>query len=259
MAWWIRFYLGLPARPQDIEELRRWLPELFDPQFHLDEHLILPRWPFPFVQDLTVKDLCRWARSDEVPGEPAVASPEKCPAEECPLRRGPPLLQTGDIAIFHLMVAGGAHKPPKQEFLNLVRRVHKDQVINEVILTDAYIYLDLGEHGEGGGYSALVDYLDALGLSQHSRFQLKLNPSPKKATKNARRLLQRTVKEAFPKAGLGTFSPTHRFHDRFYLARDQSAVLTGIFGPSLNALTTKTIVLMGELENGALQRLGKLV
>ena len=157
------------------------------------------------------------------------------------------------------MVAGGVHKPPKQEFINLVRRVHRDQVINEVILTDPYIYLDLSEQGEPGGYNALVDYLHALRLTPESRFDLKLNPSAKKATNNAQRLLQRKVKGAFPKVRLGTFSSTNRFHDRFYLARDQSARLTGIFGPSLNGLATKTIVLMGELENGALQRLSMLV
>jgi hypothetical protein len=132
-------------------------------------------------------------------------------------------------------------------------------VINEVILTDPYIYLDLSEQGEPGGYNALVDYLRALRLTPESRFDLKLNPSPKKATQQARRLLHRKVKGDFPKVRLGTFSPTHRFHDRFYLARDQSTRLTGIFGPSLNGLATKTIVLMGELENGALQRLGSLV
>jgi len=42
MTWWIRFYLGLPARRQDIDELRQSLPELLDAQFHLDENIPLP-------------------------------------------------------------------------------------------------------------------------------------------------------------------------------------------------------------------------
>ncbi len=258
MTWWIRFYLGLPARRQDIDELRQSLPELLDAQFHVDENMLFPWWPLPFARELTVKDLRRWARFDEVSSEPD-SSPHNCPAENCPLRKGSPSSQTADITFFRLMMAGGAHKPPKKEFLNLVQRVHRDQVINEVILTDPYIYLELNEQGESGGYDALVDYLHALRLTPESRFDLKLNPSPKKATQDARRLLRRKVENDFPKVRLGTFSPTYRFHDRFYLARDQSARLNGIFGPSLNGLTTKTIVLMGELENGALQRLDTLV
>ncbi len=259
MTWWVRFCLGLPARRQDVEQLRRSLPELFDPLFRLDEHLLLPWWPSSVVRELTVEDLRRWARAEDVPNELAAAFPENCPAESCPLRKGPRSTQAGDIAVLRLMVAGGAHKPPKDEFLDLVRRVHRDLAIREVILTDPYIYLDLSERGQAGGYDALIDYLGALRLTRDSRFELKLNPSPKKATTTARRLLERKVNHSFPSVRLGTFPARHRFHDRFYLARDQSGRLAGVFGPSLNGLATKTIVLMGELENGALQRLAGLV
>jgi hypothetical protein len=72
-------------------------------------------------------------------------------------------------------------------------------------------------------------------------------------------LLERKIKTDFPGARIGTFPTGPRFHDRFYLTRDQSGRLAGIFGPSLNGLGAKTIVLMGELETGALQRLAGLV
>jgi hypothetical protein len=259
MTWWVRFCLGLPARREDVEELRRSLPELFDAQLRLDEQPLVPWWPSLVVRELTVEDLRRWARAAAVPTEAAAASPENCPAEECPLRRGPRSPQVGDVAVLRLMVAGGAHKPPKDEFLDLVRRVHRGQAIREVILTDPYIYLDLSEQRQPSGYGALIDYLRALRLARDSHFELKLNPSPKKVTTAARRLLERKVKDTFPSVRLGTFPSRHRFHDRFYLTRDQSGRLSGIFGPSLNGLATRTIVLMGELENGALQRLGGLV
>ena len=132
-------------------------------------------------------------------------------------------------------------------------------MIHEVILTDPYIYLDLSEQRQPGGYGALIDYLRALRLTRDSPFELNLNPSPRKATTNARKLLERKVKNAFPSVRLGTFPARHRFHDRFYLTRDESGRLAGIFGPSLNGLGTKTLVLMGELENEALQRLGGFV
>ena len=259
MTWWVRFCLGLPARREDIEELRRSLPELFDAPFRVDERLLVPWGPSLVVRKLTVEDLRQWARVEEVPTEPFAASPEDCPTEECPLRRSPRSPQVGDVAVLRLMVTGGAHKPPKDEFLDLVRRVHRAQAIREVILTDPYIYLDLSERGQPGGYGALIDYLRALSLTQDSQFNLKLNPSPKKATTTGCKLLERKIKNNFPSVRLGTFRSGHPFHDRFYLTRDQSGRLSGIFGPSLNGLATRTIVLMGELENGALQRLGGLV
>lgn len=259
MTWWLRFCLGLPARREDLEEIRRSLPELFDARFDIDEHFLFPWWPSPVVRELTVEDLRRWARAGDVPVQ-LQASPEECPAEECPLRKGPCSDQArGDVAVVNLMVAGGAHKPPKDEFLGLVRRVHRDKLIREVILTDRYIYVDLSERGQPGGYAALIDYLHALGLTRDSAFELKLNPSQRKATSTARSVFERKVKTHFPNARLGTFRTGHRFHDRFYLARDKSGKLAGIFGPSLNGLAAKAIVLMGELESGALQRLAGLV
>jgi hypothetical protein len=157
------------------------------------------------------------------------------------------------------MGVGGAHKPPRDEFLDLVRRVHRDQDIRQVILTDPYVYLDLSERGQPGGYSALIDYLGALGLARGSAFDLKLNPMPRKANKTAPQVLQRKVKNAFPSARVKTFAAGHRFHDRFYLARDRSGRLSGIFGPSLNGLAAQAVVLMGELEKGALDRLEPLL
>jgi hypothetical protein len=260
MTWWLRFCLGLPARRQDVEELRQSLPELFDVQFHLDEHLLFPWWPSPVIRELKVEDLRRWAQAENVPSEPAVVSPEDCPAEECPLRKGPRSKQARpELAISLFMVAGGVHKPPKDEFLNLVRKVHRDQEVRQVIITDPYIYLDLRQGGQLGDLTALIDYLRELKLNRESDFDLKLNPSPKDASPDKRKLLKRKVKAFFPKVRLGTFPATHKFHDRFYLTRDRKGTLAGIFGPSLNGLGAKSIVLMGELEKAALERLENLV
>lgn len=260
MTWWLRFCVGLPARREDCEEVRRALPELFDASFDIDEHFLLPWWPSPVVRKLTVEDLRRWARVGDVPSKPAAVSPEDCPAEECPLRKGPrPPQAPGAVAVLYFMVASGAHKPPKDEFLDLVRRVHRAQSIREVILTDRYIYSDLSERGHPGGYVALIDYLRALGLTRDSAFDLKLNPSAKKAESTARDMFERKVKAEFPSVRLRTFPGGHRFHDRFYLTRDQSGKLAGTFGPSLNGLGANAIVLMGGLESAALKRLDTLV
>lgn len=262
MEWWIRFCLGLPARPQDVGELTLALPELFifgQDRCPLDDHVLLPWWLYPADRVLKVRDLRDWVRSAEIPNESAFVSPEYCPAKECPLRDTHHPAIVGDVAVLHLMVAGGVHKPPKQEFLNLVRKVHKGKIIREVILTDPYIYLDIGEEGDVGGYDAVIDYLGALGLDRDSQFKLKLNPSPKKATKKARKLLCRKLKSSFIKINISNFNQGNKFHDRFYLARDDSNRMAGVFGPSLNGLATKSIVLMGELEEEALKRIDQLI
>jgi len=45
------------------------------------------------------------------------------------------------------------------------------------------------------------------------------------------------------------------FHDRFYLAVHSSAVMSGLFGPSLSGLSANDFVLIGELERPVLDRM----
>jgi len=262
MIWWIRFNLGLPARPEDVEEIHRSIPELLSPDAQLSRNRVIPFWPHLVLDESTVSELRHWAGRPESIIKHGSVSPQDCPADDCPLRTG--LVSTerrsDDGLILRLMVAGGTHKAPKDEFLDLVRRVHGGQRIREVILSDPYIYQDLSEASDPGGCSNLVDYLRALGLTENSKFSLKLNPSPRKATKQAQQLLKREVRKPFPYAAISTFKSGHRFHDRFYLVRDDSGSLSGVFGPSLNGLGSRAVVLMGELERTkTLDRLGSLV
>jgi len=262
MIWLVRFNLGLAARPEDIEEIRRSVPEILSPDIRLSPDLVIPFWPLLMLDQATISKLRDWAGSSEsiIKHEPML--PQDCPADDCPLRTGIASTErrSDDGLVLRLMVAGGSHKAPKDEFLDLVRRVHGRQRICEVILSDPYIYLDLSEGSDPGGYSNLLDYLRALGLTENSEFTLKLNPSPRKATKQAQQLLKREVRRVFPHAVISTFKSGHRFHDRFYLVRNDSGSLSGVFGPSLNGLGSQAVVLMGELERTkTLDRLGSLV
>lgn len=262
MTWWLRFCLGLPARREDIEEIRKSIPEMLATDFELNRQILLSWWSLLVTREFEVDELRRWVDAANLPNESAVTSPNDCPAEKCPLRNGQhPTVEHGDAAFLRLLMAvGGIHKPPIDQFLDLVRRVHKDQVITKVILTDPYIYRDLDERGHSGGYSALRKYLDALGLTSDSKFDLELNPSPKKMNhETAREVFERKIKRDFPHIQIKTFSSSNRFHDRFYLTRDKSGQLSGVFGPSLNGLGANTVVLMGELEKKALGQLGKLL
>lgn len=262
MIWWVRFYLGLPARPEDVAEIRRSVPELLSRDITLSPNAIIPFWPHLMLDESTLSEFRRWVGSSESIVNHGLLSPEDCPADDCPLRIGSAGTdkRSYDGIVVWLMVAGGSNKPPKDEFLDIVRRVHRGQHVREVILTDPFVHLDVGEASYPGGYSNLVDYLHALGLARDSEFTLKLNPSPRKAKKGAQDLLEREIRRAFPRAVISRFKSGHRFHDRFYLVRDDSGRLNGVFGPSLNGLDSQSVVLMGELEKTkTLERLEDLV
>ena len=99
-------------------------------------------------------------------------------------------------AIIQYLTAGGGpdSKPPKGMFFDLVSKSKKKMgIIKEVILTDPYIYHELGEDGVDGGYDNLSKYLEALGISNESSFTLKKTPSPKMGTKKSIALLDKST------------------------------------------------------------------
>lgn len=44
-----------------------------------------------------------------------------------------------------------------------------------------------------------------------------------------------------------TYHRDNKFHDRFYLVRDKNGQMLGVFGPSLNGLSSDSIVIMGDI------------
>lgn len=293
MNWLYRFMLGLPARPADVQEIEENFPEITDPSWEPDPELLeqYPYWrrrgflDYPMLMLFTKggrEDLRTWIRRLERSQETARrgTSPDSerrasdCPAVDCPLRNSsqestkPLASQThveygekGGFFVEKFMVAAGGpdRKPPKQEFMNLVRQVHKNMPgVSDVILTDPYLYSEIGEDGISGGLGNLFEYLDVLGLRQDSEFTLKTNPNIKIGSKETIALFQRAILRKFPHAKFETFSGKYVFHDRFYIVRDKNSQLRGIFGPSLNGLDSNSIVLMGEIEHGnALDRVSK--
>jgi|SRR3990172_5194337 len=276
MNWWIRFLLGLPARPEDVDEVRRVLPELFEGTWKPNPNVIEKREHFPIIWPFysiiqNADELRVWANTvtDHTPEhEPrqVMHSPvESCPAVDCPLRSSfEQPVETDEAAPFllrELMIAGGGTKPPKAAFLDFVRKVHKDTgKVKEVILTDRYILSDVGEDGTRGGLTNLIEYLEAIGLSQESSFTLRISPHPKYAGENASKILHRVVITKFRKATIDKHSPKFIFHDRLYLVRNDQGIMKGVFGPSLNGLDSKSIALMGEIEQAhSMQKLKSFV
>ena len=256
MNWLIRFQLGLPARAEDVAELRATIPEILSGDWepnkrHIQVYsLLLDIWP----HDGFSREVRRWVSEvSEEQAEPDSYSDLNCHLEMCPLRKSG--IQTNASAsepqALNLIVAAGGPdaKPPRDSFFDLVRKVHRglDQP-REVILTDPYIYSDVSEDGLTGGFNNLVQYLEVLGLKNEDRFILVTTPSPKRGGKTAQSNLRRLLKKKFKDILFRDFSPKLAFHDRFYLVRHSSGALKGVFGPSLNGLSSQSIVLMGDID-----------
>lgn len=256
MRFLVRFFLGLPARKADLEEMKETLPEIFQENSGRYKH----RWirPLWWLLDATSEDveagLKQWARSSEFDEEQRDSEPAIiCPRQDCPFkeeRESQEEAENLDVSLLNFLSAGGGPKakPPLNMFLDLVRKKHAEMgLVKEVILTDPYIYSDLSEDGIEGGFENLMEYLQALDVDSDSTFTIKMNPSPKRATKKAKEALYKKIRKSYPNASLGNYSPKCSFHDRFYIVRDDKGQLGGVFGPSLNGLSSNAIVLMGDL------------
>jgi hypothetical protein len=227
----------------------------FDESRTMQKRRIKPFWWFiEATNEDFENELREWAKSLEFDAERRAPNPTRlCPRQDCPLKEEPELHdgeENHDTALLSFLSAGGGPKakPPIGMFLDLVRKTHATSgLTKEVFLTDPYIYSDLSEDGLEGGFGSLMAYLKVLKLDSESSFTIKTNPSPKRATKKAKEALHRKIHRSYPNASVGNYSPKCNFHDRFYIVRDDKGQLGGVFGPSLNGLSSNAIVLMGDL------------
>lgn len=260
MDWFIRFCLGLPAREEDASAVRQAIPELQREGLNIQRRHYL--WLFEdFPTNEAIIDALRgWVSNVDEGNVPIHGPRHRCPLSNCPWKdqhsgEG----ERDDLVIAEYLVAAGGPdaKPPRDSFFELVRRTHPiADPPRDVILTDPYIYSDMSEDGFTGGFDNLTMYLKTLGLSTDDSFSLSLTPSPKRGTVTAKRNLHRHLKKIFQHVQLKDFSPRLKFHDRFYIVRHRSGELKGVFGPSLNGLSSDSIVMMGDI--GDIQPLKKL-
>lgn len=284
--WFLRFSLGLPARKGDIQALRKDLPELFSSN-NLEpttKYLSFQASCFGNLSKVEFWNaLQQWIsdynnqEKDKIDLPKPAQNVQNCPAEICPLRENQPDYNTlfsnknkseqqdstknFQNAILEVMYVGGEKdcNLPLNKFLALVKECHKNRdssKIKEVIVTDPYVLKPVGDRGVGGGYDNFIKYLSTLGLDNNSQFGLKFNGG---GCIEKRQILERTLKEKFLSVSIEYLSPKLDFHDRFYLVRYKNGDLKGLFGPSLNGLSAKSIVLIGELEENALKWLGQRI
>jgi hypothetical protein len=261
MDWFIRFTLGLPARLDDAVALRKALPELESRDFRLERrHYFWLFDPDFDTNEKLLEALRSWVAEVEPADDFWPSDYRNCPSNNCPIRSNQARVNRDDgLSIARFMVAAGGPKAklPRDTFLDLVKRTHpKNDPPREVILTDPYIYSDVSEDGHEGGFSNLVAYLEALGISADDSFTLRMTPSPKRGTATAKKNLRRYLTTKFKSIQFKDYSSQLKFHDRFYVVRHHSGKIKGVFGPSINGLTSDAIVLMGDIDD--LQPLKKL-
>jgi hypothetical protein len=220
MEWLIRFWIGLPARPQDIKSIRKDFPEILDGDWQVDEKIgeivwRMDRYAYR-IGSISLHEFRRWIREieyreTEEKDEYQLISADSCPASDCPIKKlTKPSTETNDEPLklrFTYTVGGPNQKAPKDEFFQLVRKVHRGtRIIREVILTDPYIYSDVDEHGNPGGINNLAEYLRILNLNPASAFILKTNPNPKRYSEKSEEIFQRTLNKIFPRIKFQKFS-----------------------------------------------------
>lgn len=276
MNWFLRFCIGLPARPADVAEIQRDVPELLDANRRARDfdwpRVVLPilfvRRPEHAIED--PRELAAAVRTwvSEVSRAVAVDLPAReaggqCEHPSCPRSLAgesrTPRTQPSEPSasetrgtdvptIQHLMVVGGGpgQKPLLQRFLDLVRRVHAEAgEATKVVVTDPYLLTESSERGTGGGFANFCEYLRAIRLA--SGAVLFIPPGPKKPSANRVRWIE-SVRREFRGLEVASFASGLSFHDRFYIVEHDAGAVRGVFGPSMNGLSDTDIALFGELE-----------
>lgn len=211
----------------------------------------------------------------------AVKADRECPTPECPLRERRPHADlpsederegnapTGVLedVTAHVVQVQAQGLSPEKGFLNMAMHVRGrlKHPVKRVIVTDPYVHCDNSEDGAAGGHDALLNFLEALGLGADMSFLLELTPTPKRGT-DGRALedttLGRKLLAKFPRMVLRQHRPCRGgFHDRFYLVIDRAGRWDGLYGPSINGLSSCAIVLVGDLaeDSPAKRRLMQLL
>ena len=271
MDWIIRYLLGLPCRKQDREALQRALPELFTGEISLIDLEHLLEYSVFRLRSRGLH-LRKWANIDvlETPLQSLLPpSNSFCPLEHCPSKAGKTSGRVGDgedeqspnrgsETILQLMTLGGnigvqaASRTKRNEkhtaisdFRKLVGKVHIEQdadAITEIILTDPYLHMEMSAGGPN-----LLEYLEAIKLKKTSSATLKISPRIKAGSLGFKEI-SKCVNDRFRDIKIDHHGGKKRFHDRFFLVRYGQGGPKGVFGPSINALRSTDIFLMGELE-----------
>lgn len=252
MAWFTRMILNLPPRAKDVKELRESAPELFTDEEIKETTKDHRRYIHPLYWDrYELREAVRvWLQDFE----------EKTPEEDycdypCCIRK-----KAGDNAdgYMHAMtVAGGSDRnPPAKSFFDLIDATKiKSATVLQVILTDPYIYSDIGQNGDGGGFDNLLKLLEHLNIDSSTKFELKLTPQNDLEKKES---FKKKIKQKFSCCEVLDHDRSSTFHDRFIFVKYNNNQCKAWYGPSLNGLNSKSIIIFGDLtDNNAVKQLSQ--
>lgn len=245
MNWLLRYIIGLPARKQDVKELNENFPELIDNPEKLRE-LEYPYFIHP--RKLGSEYFKKWISEIDYEDKTINDSVTVCPLTNCPLNNQDIINSNSENELLQLMSIGTGHNSPQKSFFDMVRRVYQNKPnIKKVILTDPYLLADISEDGIEGGFNNLVEYLNIIIRDKESKFELQISKTLKKQLnfKNFKRMVIRN----FPNVEINNYDSPYHIHDRFYITVDDKNNFNGLFGPSINGLNSRSIVIFGELES----------
>ena len=250
MQWLTRLVLGLPARAQDIKELREAAPELFADNV---DRLRIRRgrlyFPPTYLDSLELREAVQaWIRQSHE-REPENREAEPCDLPFCPRKtRNVSSADTPHSVMEMMVVAGGLGKefnPPAKSFFDLINATKKKRSnVRRVIMTDPYIYADIGQTGSTGGFSNLIKLLRHLNIGEQASFELQLTP---RVGEDKKLDLQSRIAREFTGCTLSSHKATSVFHDRFIFVEYEDGDRRAWYGPSLNGLNSDSVVIFGDV------------
>ena len=259
MQWFTRLVLGLPPRAQDIRELRELAPELFfDREVRGATRRSRVHFHPAFWDSHEFREAVRaWVQEfDEQAPESQEGEP--CDHPFCPRKQRSLSANESPHAVMEMMVVAGGTEfnPPAKSFFDLINATKKKySIVRRVIMTDPFIYADIGQSGSRGGFTNLVKLLGHLNIEQTTSFELQLTP---RVGQEKRDELQNMIKKEFPDCTLTSHKSTSTFHDRFIFVEYHDGERRAWYGPSLNGLNSDSIVIFGDVtEASALKQLSQ--
>lgn len=268
MTWFLRFILGFSPRIEDVKQIKEDFPELFFSKdtekplrLMLDLHIRIHGHKNIFIDgdvETIIQQLKKWIKKaqDLDKNDDHLQKPDSrlsgCVGGRCIFSKeinDNESVKSEEPQILELMTVGGGleRKAPLSSFLDLVKKVHSGvkSIPNAIYITDPYLYVDISEKGTAGGMNNLKSYLEILNITRDSKFTLFTTNKPKKGNFKS---FEKFFLTHFPNVNLKKFKTQNIFHDRFYIVDYGKEGIKGLFGPSLNGLSDKDIVLIGELE-----------
>lgn len=256
MEWFVRMMLNLPPRDKDIKELKEIAPELFSGEKKfINKNYKIPIYPF-YIDDYELREIIKiWLQNSEK-DITDISRNKLCDYPYCLKKKDNP--DTDDCMQMMTIAGGKEQNLPAKSFFHLIDTTKiKGVEIKSVILTDPYIYTDIGQSGNSGGFTQLLKLLEHLNINCNDSFELQLTPQN---DLNKRNNFASQIKKTYPNCIVLEHKKNSIFHDRFIFVQYIGEKKKAWYGPSLNGLNSNSIIIFGDItDNIALEKLSRML